>query len=244
MPKSFILLKYLITLLIPFLLVLGVVQVLFTNQYLQFEYSKNSFPADPFGFDQAQRLEYASANVRWIREGQPVEALAGQRLGDQPLYNQRELKHMQDVQDVFLVTRRIWHLALGLLVLVMVLSLWRTRILTELAQGLKIGGLLISGLVAGIGLLAVIAWQFWFVAFHQIFFAPGSWTFNTSDTLIRLFPEQFWFDAALTISLLSLIGGLGLALLGRYIQGRVQPVSKVNQTLVLKTMKGQSKESV
>ena len=244
MPKSFILLKYLITLLIPFLLVLGVVQILFTNQYLQFEYSKNSFPADSFGFDQAQRLEYASANVRWIREGQPIEALASQRLGDQSLYNQRELKHMQDVQDVFLTTRWIWRIALGLFILTGLFFVYRKNALQELAQGLKIGGLLISGLVAVIGLLAVIAWQFWFVAFHKIFFAPGSWTFNTFDTLIRLFPEKFWFDAALTISLLSLIGGLGIALLGRYIQGRIQPVPKVNQTLGLKTMKGQSKESV
>jgi hypothetical protein len=38
--------------------------------------------------------------------------------------------------------------------------------------------------------------------------------FNYSDTLIRLFPEKFWFDAALTISGLSLLGGLLLALTG------------------------------
>ena len=42
-----------------------------------------------------------------------------------------------------------------------------------------------------IGLLAVVAWQAWFVAFHEVFFAPGSWTFNYTDTLIRLFPEKF-----------------------------------------------------
>jgi hypothetical protein len=32
--------------------------------------------------------------------------------------------------------------------------------------------------------------------------------------LIRLFPEKFWFDAALTISGLSLAGGLLFALIG------------------------------
>ncbi|HLF91577.1 MAG TPA: DUF1461 domain-containing protein [Anaerolineales bacterium] len=65
-----------------------------------------------------------------------------------------------------------------------------------------------------IGLLAVVAWQAWFVAFHEVFFAPGSWTFNYTHTLIRLFPEKFWFDAALTIASLSLTGGLLLALAG------------------------------
>jgi len=38
--------------------------------------------------------------------------------------------------------------------------------------------------------------------------------FSYSDTLIRLFPVEFWFDATLTISVLSLAGGLLLALIG------------------------------
>ena len=238
MSKRPISLKLLISLLVPLLLVLSTVQVLVTDQYLEFEYGKTDFPIDPYGFDQAQRLAYASANFRWVREGQPIEALAGQRLGDQPLYNQRELKHMQDVQDVFLVTRRIWYLALGLLVLIGFLSLWREENLLELAQGFKIGGLLVAGLVAVVGLLAVITWQVWFVAFHQIFFTPGSWTFNPSDTLIRLFPERFWYDAALTLSGLSLIGGLGIALIGWYVQLKHRNVPKSRSARVLKPSKG------
>jgi integral membrane protein (TIGR01906 family) len=213
-----------ISLLVLLVLVLGAVQVLVSDQYLEFEYGKTNFPIDPFGFDQAQRLAFAAANFRWVREGQSIEALAGQKSGDQPLYNPRELKHMQDVQDVFLFTRRVWHLALGLLVLIVSLSLWRKENLLELVQGLKIGGLLVVGLVAVVGLLAVTAWQVWFVAFHQIFFAPGSWTFNSSDTLIRLFPERFWYDAALTLSGLSLIGGLGYPLMGWYLQMKYRNV--------------------
>ena len=238
MSKRPISLKLLISLLVPLLLVLSTVQVLVTDQYLEFEYGKTDFPIDPYGFDQAQRLAYASANFRWVREGQPIEALASQRLGDQPLYNQRELKHMQDVQDVFLFTRRIWYLALGLLVLIGFLSLWREENLLELAQGFKIGGLLVAGLVAVVGLLAVITWQVWFVAFHQIFFTPGSWTFNPSDTLIRLFPERFWYDAALTLSGLSLIGGLGIALIGWYVQLKHRYVPKSRSARVLKPSKG------
>ena len=238
MFKKTILLKLLISLLVLFLLVLGTVQVLVTDQYLGFEYGKTDFPADPFGFDQAQRLAFASANFRWVREGQPIEALAGQRLGDRPLYNPRELQHMQDVQNVFLVTRWTWHLALGLLVLIGVFSLAREENLLELAQGLKIGGLFVAGLVAVVGLLAVIFWQVWFVAFHQVFFTPGSWTFNTTDTLIRLFPERFWYDAALTLSGLSLIGGLGIALIGWYAQQKYRYVPNARSTRVLKPSKG------
>jgi uncharacterized membrane protein len=44
---------------------------------------------------------------------------------------------------------------------------------------------------------------------------PGSWLFSYSDTLIRLFPMQFWFDAMLAISLFSFAGRLLLMLLSR-----------------------------
>ena len=32
-------------------------------------------------------------------------------------------------------------------------------------------------------------------ALHDLLFPPGTWIFPFSDTLIRLFPEQFWRDA-------------------------------------------------
>lgn len=230
--------KLLISLLVPVIVVLGAVQILATDQYLGFEYGKASFPVDPYGFERAQRLAFASTTLRWVREGQPIQALADQRLDDQPLYNQRELKHMQDVQDVFLTARRIWYLALGLLFLIGVFTQRSADRLMELAQGFKIGGLLVFGLVVVVGLLAVIGWQVWFVAFHQIFFTPGSWTFNTSDTLIRLFPERFWFDAALTISGLSLAGGLVIALIAHFVQQRLQSIPKIHLARALKPSKG------
>ena len=49
-----------------------------------------------------------------------------------------------------------------------------------------------------------------FVAFHQVFFDPGTWIFLWSDTLIRLFPERFWRDVFIYVGVLSLAGGLAL----------------------------------
>jgi uncharacterized membrane protein len=59
----------------------------------------------------------------------------------------------------------------------------------------------------------LISFGVFFVGFHEIFFPPGTWTFFYSDTLIRLFPERFWRDAFLTVGILSVFGGLALALL-------------------------------
>ncbi|MCZ7668066.1 MAG: DUF1461 domain-containing protein [Chloroflexi bacterium] len=65
-----------------------------------------------------------------------------------------------------------------------------------------------------------IGWSLFFTLFHNIFFDSGTWTFAYSDSLIRLFPEQFWFDFALiwTGSILALgaiIGGIGWFLMKR-----------------------------
>jgi integral membrane protein (TIGR01906 family) len=207
-------LQSLIIVLLPVLLLIGSVRLLTTDGYLSFEYGKASFPEDPFGFDRSQRLAYAGVNFRYVREDQPIDALAGLRLGDQPIYNARELKHMQDVQKTYQMTTRIWHFALGITLLAGLALVWEVETRPALLAALHAGGLLASGLIAVIGVLALIAWRAWFVGFHQVFFTPGSWSFNSSDTLIRLFPEKFWFDAALTISSLSLAGGLLLVLAG------------------------------
>ena len=52
------------------------------------------------------------------------------------------------------------------------------------------------------------------VVLIRLFFAPGTWTFNASDALIRLVPEKFWFDTALSPAGLSLVGGMVVALIG------------------------------
>jgi len=215
MPNSLVnLFKILLILFIPVILVIGSIRLLVTDGYLALEYGKTSFPADPYGFDRDRRLVYATANFRYVRENQPLEVLADQKSGEAALYNPRELKHMQDVQKVYQSAWRAWQLALGLSVLAGLVMVWSGDTHTALASALKWGGLLSAGLIVVIGLLAVLAWRLWFVAFHRIFFASGTWVFNTSDTLIRLFPEKFWFDAALTISGLTLGAGLVVTLIG------------------------------
>jgi integral membrane protein (TIGR01906 family) len=212
--------KSVIILLAPVLLVLGSVRLLVTDSYLAYEYAKSSFPADPFGFEQSQRLEYASSNFRYVREKLPIEYLAELPLGSGSMYNSRELKHMQDVQNVYHAAWLAWQVSLVLFMMAVLLQLRKKGNRAGLGNALAAGGGLTAALLSLIGLLAVIAWRAWFVAFHQIFFAAGTWTFEHSDTLIRLFPEQFWYDAALTITGISLAGGLLLVMVGWLLQKR------------------------
>ena len=206
-------LKLLTILLVTIFIVGGVVQLLATDPYLAFEYGKASFPPDSFGYTQQERFDLASSNIHYVRAHVPSDALANQTLNGAPVYTSREVSHMADVQAVFQSVLRVWQAAF-ILLLLLGLILWQQGERKALASAVQSGGLLTSGIILSIALLAIFSWQFWFETFHLFFFKPGSWLFSYSDTLIRLFPLKFWFDATLTISSFSLIGGLLLALIG------------------------------
>lgn len=120
---------------------------------------------------------------------------------------------MADVRAVFQSVFRVGQMSL-IVFLLLSFILWRSGERASLTSAVKSGGILTSGMILSIALLAIFSWQFWFNNFHLIFFKPGSWLFSYSDTLIRLFPVEFWFDATLTISVLSFVGGIILALFG------------------------------
>lgn len=206
-------LKLLIILLVPILVTGGAVNLSATDSYLAFEYGKDSFPPDPYGFTQRQRFILASTNVHYVRAHLPDDELAKQTMYGVPVYTPPEVSHMADVQAVFQSVFLVWRASL-ILLLLLGFILWRSGERAALAAAIQSGGLLTSGLILSIALLALFAWQVWFDNFHLLFFEPGSWLFSYSDTLIRLFPVEFWFDATLTISALSLAGGLSLAFIG------------------------------
>ena len=206
-------LKIFIILLVPIFIIGGAVQLLATDPYLAFEYGKTSFPPDPFGYTQQLRFILASTNIHYVRGHLPDDELSKQFLNDVPVYSPREVSHMADVQAVFQSVMRAWQAA-SILLILLGFVLWRKGEKAALTSAIQLSGLLTSALLLSIALLALFAWQFWFNTFHLFFFESGSWLFDYSDTLIRLFPVEFWFDATLTISVLNLAGGLLLALVG------------------------------
>lgn len=210
----FKILRFFQVLLVPVILIGGSVRLITTERFLEFEYGRSGFPPDLYGFSSSQRLSLASKNLDFVRDGLELTSLSQQKMVGLPVYNQRELDHMQDVQNVYQAVWRIWQLSLVLIIVIGALQLFITKKLLTFAGSLQTGGLLTVGLVLGVGLMATFGWQLWFELFHRFFFQPGSWLFDYSDTLIRLFPVQFWFDITLAVSAMSLIGAGLLAFLG------------------------------
>jgi integral membrane protein (TIGR01906 family) len=68
-------------------------------------------------------------------------------------------------------------------------------------------------LLAAAGALAYTAWDAFFVFFHRVFFSGDSWLFAYSDTLIQLFPVDFWMDATWALVLPAILESLVLGAL-------------------------------
>lgn len=207
-----IILRAFLSIALPFFLVLSSTRLVMTELFLQIEYHRPGFPEDRYGFTQEDRLKYAPYAVQYLLNDSDISYLGDLELDGLPMFEPDELKHMEDVKVVTRAAFQI-HTVLTLAVLLAVILLARRRATREaLRDGLFGGGLFTLSLIVALVVLVLANWDYFFTGFHQIFFEGDSWKFSTSDTLIRLFPEQFWFDAALTIGFLTVFSASVLML--------------------------------
>ncbi len=213
MKKIYTWLSWLITLILPFILIMSAARMLFGNLYLQYEYNKANFPPDTYGFTKEDRLYWGEISIDYLFGQAELE---GQTLPDgSPLYNERELSHMVDVQVLVQQALQVWVVLLVLLAGLAVWA-WRGGWLADFWKGISRGGWLTTGLLVTILVLVATSFDALFTQFHHLFFEGDTWLFLYSDTLIRLFPMKFWQDA------FALMGGITLlaALILGYFGGR------------------------
>jgi integral membrane protein (TIGR01906 family) len=209
----FRILSWLVTLLAPVPLTLTAVRLLLTPLYVQNEYKMPGFPIDSYGFTTEERLYYGNNARQYLINSAGISYLGDLSFENgQPVYNARELSHMVDVKNTVTAALNVWY---GSLIVLAVLGVWAWLggWRKEYKRGLGRGGWLTVILLGTIVLLVMLSFGLVFVAFHNVFFAAGTWTFEYSDTLIRLFPERFWRDIFLLVGGLTLAGGLVLGLL-------------------------------
>jgi integral membrane protein (TIGR01906 family) len=218
--------RWLVVIATPIFLGFATITLIINPSYPRYEYAKDNFPADPFGFSQEQRLELALVAVDYLQRQQPAEEvihmLEEQRIPDtdQPLYNDREIGHMIDVKHLTDAIRIIAGVTAVIVIggLVFLLARPQTRVVGF--RAMTHGGLATAILLLAIALFILLAWNVFFVQFHELLFPPGTWTFSYSDGLIRLFPEKFWFDLGVILSGGTLLEGVVLAIIGYLLWAR------------------------
>ncbi len=205
----------------PFLVLLMWVRIMLLPLFVEAEYRRPGFPADPYGFTTAERIQWANVSRGYLLSNAGADFFSQYHLADgSPLYNEREVEHMADVHAL-VQKAMILLVVLGILYLAGCAYLfWKDRGLlrrTLAAAGIGTFGFLIFAMVA-----VALSWDWWFVTFHRVFFTGETWLFLYSDTLIRLFPVTFWQDgaAAAVIGMLvtCLLVWFAASILPRWIQ--------------------------
>lgn len=115
------------------------------------------------------------------------------------IFNERELIHLGDVRS--LIQRDYW-VQRGALLLMVICALalffglkngWRM-----LVRGLFWGSTITLGLMILLAVWAFFGFEQFFIMFHLVSFSNQYWMLDpATDYLIRLFPEGFFYDAAL-----------------------------------------------
>jgi hypothetical protein len=114
--------------------------------------------------------------------------------GDEPLLNERERSHMHDV-----------------------------AVLVRVLVGVLVMALVIGGIAIVLAGIFAVAFEPAFLAFHELFFPPGTYLFEPGSKLITLFPEAFWFDAALAAGATIVIAAVLITLIGFRLWRREAP---------------------
>ncbi len=206
-------LQAVIVLAVPIILVVMPIRGLMHPRWVLFEYARPNFPADVFGFSTQERTRLAITGIESIVGPRGVVVLQEARLEDgSPAFVEREIGHMQDVR---VVTRNIY-LTQGVLFIAAVaavIALTRQRETRAAAPAAMVTGASATVvLLAALVFFVLTGFDTFFTAFHRVFFSGDTWLFNFSDTLIRLYPPQFWFDAATVIGMTSIVEAIVLGM--------------------------------
>jgi uncharacterized membrane protein len=142
-----------------------------------------------------------------LTDGAFDAAIAGQPT----LLNERERSHMHDVARLV----RILAVAVIVSAVVAVVSARRMR-----GEQRRVGAVMlrtaavIGSAAVALALTFAVAFEPAFLAFHALFFPPGTYLFEPGSNLITLFPEGFWFDASLAAGATILLSAALCALAG------------------------------
>ena len=164
-------------------------------------------------------LRQVGADIRsYINSGDEPLHVRTRILGtEQDLFNEREVAHMSDVKQL---VRGVYILALATAVFLFAtvvtgFAVQRSRFAEPLAKRALWGGGLTLVLLIVFGIAALVGFDSVFLKFHQLSFANDFWQLDPrTDYLVRIFPQDFWFDATMWVAVRAITGALLLSLAG------------------------------
>lgn len=208
---------------IPLFLLTSSIRLLTTDYYLGYQYRKLDI-VEKTGLSQTELDNITHKLLKFLISSAKFPAIDIKRGSiRKPVFNSREIAHLYDVQRVFKVVFAVQKITGLYLLFCLGLALfppWRRKF-GLFAFYIFIGCLISLFLISLLVLSVFFQFGSFFDKFHQAFFLAGSWLFGPRDTLIQLYPEQFWSNAARTTIFLTLSSTIVLGTLSGLISYRL-----------------------
>lgn len=200
-------LQVLLAIFAPIVALVAIIRLVASPAFLWAAYHRPGFPEDQYGFSTDDRMTYGAYGMDYVTNLSPRRYLGETTdASGAPLFTDAEVDHMHDVKIVLLIAlAAAVVLAIACVVFMVILAKNHKGAIRRALFSGSVGLLVV---MLGLAVLAVTGWDAFFAGFHSVFFSDGTWTFYASDTLIRLYPNQFWLDAGLTIAGLALLSAV------------------------------------
>ncbi len=123
------------------------------------------------------------------------------------VFGEREIAHMVDVKNLFIIGKTIRNGSAFLLFGFILISFWRKKkILMDWIRQLNVFFIGTLGIAVFLGLLLYMDFSRYFVVFHEIFFTNDLWLLDPrTSVLINMLPEVFFNQMATMIVALFLV---------------------------------------
>ena len=203
-------------LLLPLLIIGTSLRGLVTDRDFMLRGFEDNQVASTTGLDDAQLRRIADAFVAYF-EGPPGQIqLQVTAFGQpRPLFNDREVAHMEDVQALIQFFLRMQVIAAAVVAIRLAVAVIFDRSAAPLGRDMLWTTGLMVALVVLVGVLSLLDFDALWTRFHQIAFRNDLWQLDPSrDYLIMLFPEPFWFAATIRMATSVALQAALVALLG------------------------------
>lgn len=166
-------------------------------------------------------LEYISGE----REDMDVEiTINGQ---EQSAFNAKEKEHMVDVRNLYISCIRVGWVCFGIVAIGMLYFMirYKKEALYYFCRGFLMALVSFFGLLVFFGIWMAIDFTDFWTWFHTVFFSNDLWLLNpATDFMIRMLPENIFFELITSIVVLVSVVIVPLALGSIYIERKVVPI--------------------
>lgn len=190
-------LKYFFMIIFPAAIILGNFNTLILNEkFYQFLYLKSG-----------TYNNFKRENVVNLETGNLIGYFRGQNQLDVNFYSNQATFHLIDVKKLVVSSSQLF-LLIFLLTIFIIFYLLRHRQVIILLNALFMSSVatLVSIILLSLGLAAAFDWIF--IRFHLLVFSNNYWLFEESDSLIKLFPQQFFVNFANQLAMNVFISAL------------------------------------